>query len=235
MTTHVHYTSTWRKLWIIHERTKIGLKLQQNMYLNFGVAEEMIHYGLHHLRHDTEEGPFVLPKELRRRDPVKTLQDLFRRKMLTVDEEKLGPIKRKFHCPQVEFDLYWKGVYDSGHYSLTKFGNEVLQAVKEFFLADPHGWGTLPLYATGHQTLTPEMEQAIRDACAHWGMTCKFTPGAPEGKSGLCGVHVWIYPDQGTWWLRQFHRFEDRLEKFIPLEQFEDAGRAAMTIHLPEA
>jgi hypothetical protein len=181
------------------------------MYLNFGVAEEMIHYGLHHLRHDTEDGPLVLPKELRRRDPVKVLQDLFRRKMLLPDEEKLGPVKRRFHCPEVEFDLYWNEVYKSGLYDLTPFGNSALQAIKEFFLAAHHGEGTLPLYSLDSLEVTEESRAKITAACAHWGFLAEFTRIQSQNP------HVMITPSQGTWWLRQFDRFEDRLDKFIPI------------------
>lgn len=208
MTVLVHYTSTWRKLWLTYDERKGHLVVKRHMYLNFGVAEEMIHYGLHHLRHDTEEGPFVLPKALRRRKPVNVLQDLFRRKMLVVNEEKLGPIKRRFHCPQVEFDLYWNEVYKSGLYDLTGFGQSALQAVKEFFFADPHGNGTLPLYSIEPELATDANRKMIFDTCDRWGFLAEF-----------CGKEkdrVLITPFRSTWWLRQFHRFEDRLDKLIP-------------------
>lgn len=207
MKIQVHYTRSWRKLWIIIQGRR-GFA-SQNMYLNFGVAEEMIHYGLHHLRHDTEEGLFVLPKALRRLDPVKVLQDLFRRKMLGVDEDKLGPIKRKFHCPQVEFDLYWKEVYASGLYNLTPLGDAVLQAVKEFFLASVHGNGFLPLYSLEPEAVTPEWRKVIFDACDRWGFLAEFKLFSET-------PHVLVTPFKSTWWLRQFPRFEDRLHLLIP-------------------
>lgn len=215
MTVRVHYTRSWMKLWIVHERTKIGIKTQQNMYLNFGVAEEMIHYGLHHLRHDTEEGPYILPKELRRLDPVKVLQDLFRRKMLLAAEIEGWPVKRLHHCPEVEFNLYWEQVYKTGSWCLTPLGTQVLQAVKEFFLAESHGQGTVPLYSLNHREVTDEALEKITAACAHWGFNAEFLRRETN-------PHVLITPKPGTWWLKQFPRFEDRLEKLIPLAYIED-------------
>lgn len=201
----VRLTSTGRKLWV----TTDAARGRKNMFFKFGVAEELIHYGLHHLRHDTEEGPFVLPKKLRRLDPKVVLLDLWRRKMLAVDTSTLGPVLKKHHVSDADLNIYWDRVYREGKFSLTPLGDKVLQAIKEFFLASRHGEGFWPLYSLEPEAVTPEWRKVIFDACDHWGFLAEF-------KLFGNNPHALVTPKPGTYWLRQFPRFEDRLHLLLP-------------------
>ena len=207
--------------WKIRVYGNLG-KLGRNMYFPPDKAEHAIHYGLMRLRHDTPDGPGILPMKLRREDTFQSLKRLQGRRFLHIDYDVAGLPPKPNEGAHIllsrqvmtAYDIWFQRVVDNGWWTLAPAAMRALQALKKFLLnpAAPYH-GLFPLQSVGDEPLNEEQQQRLQDHFASYGINAKLynCPAMPASGTGISGPHILISYPEDAYWLRQLYRLDEAM------------------------
>jgi hypothetical protein len=206
--------------WKIRVYGNLG-KLGRNMFFSPDKAEHAIHYGLMRLRHDTPDGPGILPMKLRREDTFQNLKRLQGRRFLHIDYDAAGLPPKAAEGARIlldrqamTYDIWFRRVVDNGWWQLAPAAERALQALKKFLLnpAAPFH-GMFPAQSIADEPLNEEQARELQEHFQSYGLDVKLynLPARPASGFGLTGPHIVVSYPPDAYWLRQMYRLDEAM------------------------